>query len=118
MTGLPAAGKISVRIRPNDMMKPARIAINATMTARGRVRAARTRRIVSFTWDSLGDGLQERLNVPASRVNLKKSAPHVQTRDGVVNLGLNYKPLCLCHIVDRRKTRLVASLRLIKGCMG
>src|SRR6266704_1502829 len=92
MTGLPTCGKISVRIRPNDMMKPARIAINATMTARGRVRAARTRRIVSFTWDSLGDGLQERLNVPASRFNLKKSAPYIQTRDGVVDPGLNYKP--------------------------
>jgi hypothetical protein len=35
------------------------------------------------------------LNVAASRFNLKKSAPHVQTRDGVIDLGLNDKPLCL-----------------------
>src|SRR5260370_28621987 len=113
MTGLPTSGKMSVRIRPSAMMNPARIAINATITPSGRVRAAKTRRIVFLNGNSLADSLQERLNIPAGSFNLKKSAPHIQTRDGIVNLSLNNESLCLCQIIDRCKARLMASFRLI-----
>src|SRR5260370_15948522 len=48
MTGYPTSGKMSVRIWPRESAKPVNIAINATMTARGRDKAAKTRRIVSY----------------------------------------------------------------------
>src|SRR5260370_38428751 len=100
MTGLPTSGKISVRILPSDMIKPARIAINATITARGRVRAARTRRIVSLPWNSLTYGLQEGLDIPTGRFNLQNSAPHAQPGNRLVGLALNHKPFSLYRITD------------------
>src|ERR1700680_4710599 len=100
MTGLPTSGKMSVRMRLRDMMKPTRIAMRATITARGRLRAAKTRRIVFLSGDSLAGGLQEWLYIPASPIYLEKGAPHVQARDGIVNLGLDNETLCLRYIVD------------------
>src|ERR1700730_9277675 len=48
MTGFPTSGQMSVRIWPSERAKPVNIAINATITASGRDKAAKTRRIVSY----------------------------------------------------------------------
>ena len=46
--------------------------------------------------------LQKGLKVATNRLQLEKGAPDIQARNRIIDLGLHHKPLCLCHIVDRR----------------
>src|ERR1700742_1316232 len=110
MTGFPTWGKMSMRMRPTAIKKPARMAIKATINVRGRLKASSTKRMSIRR-------LQERLQVAPNRLQLEKSAPHIKPRDGVVDLCLHQEPLRLGKIVDRRKPRLVAGIGLGETCL-
>src|ERR1700744_4188562 len=110
MTGFPTWGKMSMRMRPMAMKKPARMAINATISVSGRLKASSTKRMSIRR-------LQERLQVAPNRLQMEKSAPHIKPRDGVVDLCLHQEPLRLGKIVDRRESRLVACIGLGKTCL-
>src|SRR5271168_2538134 len=101
---------MSMRIRPMAIMKPARIAIKATISVKGRVKASSTNRMSIRR-------LQERLQIAPNRLQMEKGAPHIEPRDGVVDLCLYQEPLCLGKIVDRRKPGLVACIGLGKTCL-
>src|SRR5579864_6438175 len=114
MAGSPTCGKMSTGMRLTASVAHSAIAIRATTTVNGRLRAARTRRMTS----SLARLHHERLDIAGRSRNLKQPAPHTQARESVVNFGLREQPLGFGDLVDISEPALISSRRLLHRCAG
>src|SRR5580704_17350905 len=110
MAGSPTCGKISTGMRWIASAAQRAIAMRATTTVIGLVRAARTRRMVL-----LARLRNEWLDISGGRGDAQQTAPDSQPRQRIVDLGLREKPLGFRHFVDVSEARLIASGGLLSG---
>src|ERR1035441_420892 len=101
-------------IRSTASIAQKAIAIKATTTVTGLLRAARTRRIYPVpsrhSLACLGD---EGPDVACCRGHSQQSPPDSQPRQRVVYLGLGEEPLSLRHLIDNAQSGPIAGRRLI-----
>src|ERR1035441_6100758 len=89
------------------------IAIKATTTVIGLLRAARTRRMIPApSRHSLACLGNEGPDVPGGGRHSEQSPPDSQPRQRFVNFSLREEPLRLRHLVDVAQPGLIASRRL------
>src|ERR1035441_8090469 len=113
MAGSPTCGKMSMGMRRTARTAHRAIAIKATTTVMGLLRAARTRRMMPapsrHSLACLGD---EGPDVPGCGSHAEQSPPDSQPRQRFVNFSLREEPLGLRHLVDIAQPGLIASRRL------
>src|SRR5713101_7554215 len=111
MAGSPPLGKMSTDIRSSARTAQSAMAIRATTTVIGLVRAARTTRI--FSDSSLAGLGNERLNVPGCCGDTEQPAPDAETRECIIDFCLGQQPLGVGHLVDRSQARFISRGRLL-----
>src|ERR1017187_2127627 len=116
IAGSPTCGKMSIGMRSTASTAQRAIAIKATTTVIGLLRAARTRRIwpapSRHSLACLGD---EGPDVTGCGSHAEQSPPDSQPRQRFVNFSLREEPLGLRHLVDIAQPGLIASRRLVRS---
>src|ERR1039458_7006021 len=105
---------MSMGMRRTASTAQSAIAINATTTVIGLLRAARTRRIWPAPFRrSLACLGHEGPDVPGCGSHAEQSPPDSQPRQRFVDFSLREQPLRLRHLVDIAQAGLIASRRLV-----
>src|SRR5580704_12084707 len=105
MAGSPTCGKISTGMRWMASAAQRAIAMRATITVIGLVRAASTRRMVFLL--SIAYFRNEWLDISSGRGDAQQTTPDSEPCQRVVDLGLREQPLSLRHFVDISEARLI-----------
>src|SRR5688572_13899151 len=105
---------MSTGIRWSARPAPSAMAIRATTTVIGRVRAASTKFILLYLSESLACLDNKRLNVPGRGGDTQQPAPDAETCQRIINLCLSQQPLGVCYLINRSKPRFISGSRLLR----
>src|SRR5271157_158860 len=107
MAGSPTWGKMSAGMRSSASTAQRAIAMSATTTVNGRLRAAKTRRML------LTCLRKEWLNVSSRGSHSQQPAPDAEPGQRIVDFGLREQALRFGYLIDGAEARLIAGRGLL-----
>src|ERR1035437_389815 len=113
MAGSPTWGKMSAGMRSSASTAQSAIAMSATTTVNGLLRAAKTRRML------LTCLRQEWLNVSGRGGHSQQAAPDAEAGQRIVDFGLREQALRFRYLIDVPQARLITGRGLLdRGARG